>query len=840
MFTPPNPPQGNPPPLSYSPFPSSSRHHRLQRNIPSSLSNSFSYTPADSNLDLSVDSDNFSFAYPTRRPRPSNLSLFSTGTLDNAAEQGNRGISQVSPRAKPSPVGSKRSTATARPLNLITDPRNGRSANGRGEYQNGRPKSRMNETIGLDDEKEQDEERNWSMVDSMRLWRHDAIMQHLYETAAFWGDKILSWTADPNDAFWLAQTHFLTGHYLRAEKLLTEPLIPPPKGFLPPRDGSGAQDKGKRRSQGDDDVMNGLEYGEDEVLGRKLIDESLACRYLAAQCLVHQEKYVEALELVGESNPFRTLDHPTQGPDEPSQDGGIKLHSSLCLLRGLLHLRLSSFALAKESLMEALMLDVKNYDAYRELIEGGMMSEKEEWDFVTHLGYRKQLSEDDANFVKLMYMTKLKKDTHAREVAAAREALTTQFALGENCDVLVGLADELYAKYKWEECYAVTTKILSRIPGHPSALPLHLACMHHIHRLRSSLFMLAHELVEQDPQAATTWYAVGLWYFSGKRWAEARRYFSKANLIDSRFAPAWIAFAHSFAYEGEHDHAITAYSTSARLFQGSHLPLLFIGMEHLQLSASNLAEEYFLAAKAINDSDPLLLNELGVVHYNKEDYAAAASYFRKSLRASFDMQGVKSIWAVTYCNLGHAYRIMGEYDKSEHNYRQTIRLDPTNPTAYSSLALLYHLRGDIRLSIQIYHQALSLSPQDPLSTVLLEMALKEQMETLDPTTLPGLPGQLGGRDMDPFKVPKGNPSFGPVPVEMDPTTLGEAGGESVVLPPGSVPLPLPTSSAATSAASLPIARVPGDDGEDNSSVQGVEDGDGYEEGDGSTMDIEDD
>jgi anaphase-promoting complex subunit 6 len=49
--------------------------------------------------------------------------------------------------------------------------------------------------------------------------------------------------------------------------------------------------------------------------------------------------------------------------------------------------------------------------------------------------------------------------------------------------------------------------------------------MHHIHRLRSSLFMLAHDLVDQDPAAATTWYAVGLWYFSGKRWAEARRYF---------------------------------------------------------------------------------------------------------------------------------------------------------------------------------------------------------------------------------------------------------------------------------------------------------------------------
>lgn len=107
--------------------------------------------------------------------------------------------------------------------------------------------------------------------------------------------------------------------------------------------------------------------------------------------------------------------------------------------------------------------------------------------------------------------------------------------------------------------------------------------MLHIHRLRSSLFILAHELVEQDSGAAITWYAVGLWYFAGKRWPEARRYFrcvpvqyelivlkcfSKANLIDSRLAPAWIAFAHSFAYEGEHEQAITAYSTSARLFQG--------------------------------------------------------------------------------------------------------------------------------------------------------------------------------------------------------------------------------------------------------------------------------
>ncbi|KAK8854947.1 hypothetical protein IAR55_003686 [Kwoniella newhampshirensis] len=869
MFTPPNPASPNPPPIQFTPVPSTSRHHR---RLParSSLSNSFSFAPTalvdapPGDVSLENSEASFSFSHPARRAKPSNLTFLSSAALSHAAEQGNRGMGQVSPRVRPSPSGSGRTSSGSR--TFIPDMGEaGRRTNGHGidglattrvrsrlgeesparervRSRRTSPRKRVQGTVRNEEESEEDTEeegRTWSMVDSMRLWRHDAIMQHLYETAAFWGDKILSWTADPNDAFWLAQTHFLTGHYLRAERLLTDALPPPPRKPLPPRD----IDEGKGRSEDEDEVMNGhghsdhnsgaAGFGEgsngvsENAMGRRLVDESLACRYLAAQCLVHQEKYHEALELLGESNPFRETGIDP-GPDQPSQDEGIKLHSSICHLRALLHLRLSSFALAKESFMEALMLDVKNYEAFRELVEGGMMSEKEEWEFVQGLSYRKQLSEGDANFVKMMYMTKLKKETHVREVTEAREALTQRYGLGENCDVLVGLADELYGKYKWEECFVVTSKILARIPGHPTALPLHLACMHHIHRLRSSLFMLAHDLVEQDPQAATTWYAVGLWYFSGKRWAEARRYFSKANLIDSRFAPAWIAFAHSFAYEGEHDHAITAYSTSARLFQGSHLPLLFIGMEHLQLSASHLAEEYFRAAEVINASDPLLLNELGVVAYNKEDYEQAASYFRKALRASWDMQGVKSIWAVTYCNLGHAYRNIKNYDRAEHNYRQCMRLDPTNATAYASLGMIWQLRGDIREAIKVYHQALSLGSQDPMGTVLLEMGLREQMESLDPTTLPGLPGQLGDRGLDPFAVPKGNAIFGPLPVELDPATLEDAGGESIIHPPGAVVDIASTSTSFTT--SLAGAK------RDQTEVVY----DGEEVGEGSTMDIEDD
>ncbi|KAG8830746.1 anaphase promoting complex subunit cdc16, partial [Serendipita sp. 399] len=71
------------------------------------------------------------------------------------------------------------------------------------------------------DEDGEDDEVEWGLVDRIRLWRHDAMAQHLYETAIFWGDKVLN---DASDAFWLAQAHFHAGEYVRAERLLTRPF----------------------------------------------------------------------------------------------------------------------------------------------------------------------------------------------------------------------------------------------------------------------------------------------------------------------------------------------------------------------------------------------------------------------------------------------------------------------------------------------------------------------------------------------------------------------------------------------------------------------------------------
>jgi len=40
-------------------------------------------------------------------------------------------------------------------------------------------------------------------------------------------------------------------------------------------------------------------------------------------------------------------------------------------------------------------------------------------------------------------------------------------------------------------------------------------------------------------------------------------------------------------------------------------------------------------------------------------YPAAIEYLTRAIQMAREMQGVESVWAVTWCNLGHSYRMTG-------------------------------------------------------------------------------------------------------------------------------------------------------------------------------------
>ena len=251
----------------------------------------------------------------------------------------------------------------------------------------------------LSDESSSSTSVSWTLIDRMRTWRNDALNQHLYSTAIYWGSKAFTRTRDPHDGFWLAQSYFAAGMYSRAERVLVGSWeVKDLEGY----EIGGAErrrDKGKARQASEEEGMNlddaasslvshpnGEEQREDlrssttererecthqptAVLSQastlrikpfqppshssqrqetikdvpviRLAEISVACRYLAAQALIRQEKWAAAMELLGEVNPFKGLRSGKKGTrtgtststsNREAGDGGIKVGHSCSVL----------------------------------------------------------------------------------------------------------------------------------------------------------------------------------------------------------------------------------------------------------------------------------------------------------------------------------------------------------------------------------------------------------------------------------------------------------------------------------------------------------------------------
>ncbi|KAG2731906.1 hypothetical protein G9P44_005493 [Scheffersomyces stipitis] len=510
-------------------------------------------------------------------------------------------------------------------------------------------------------------------AEKLRLWRHDALMQHQYKTAEFIGDKVLALTDDPNDAFWLAQVYFNSGNYLRAKSLLTS---------------------------------------------KPEFEKSVSCRYLAAYCLIKLELWDEALDLVGESNPFRKDDKY----QVRSTDGGIKLEASICYLRGLIYANQNNFEKAKESYKEAILVDVKCYEAFTELISNNLMTPREEWDFITTLNYRD--ADDNDELIKLLYTSRLSKYLNVSKLYEAEHILTEEYDLGDNCDILLSKADYLYVQCNFDECLSICEQILRKDQYNFDIIPNYLSCLHELGG-KNKLFLKAHQLAENHPTNPMTWLAIGTYYLSISKIAEARKFFSKATLLNPNFGQSWIGFAHTFAAEGEHEQAISAYAFAARLFPGTHLPNLFLGMQHLQMNNLNLSEEYLAASYQICNSDPLLLNELGVINFHKNNFAKAEMFFQEALGAAKYLNSDSKTWISIHANLGHVYRRGNQPNKALQCFNQVLKISNKNDSNILAAIGLINLKlGNYFKAIDVLHDALAISPSDPVASDLLRRALE--------------------------------------------------------------------------------------------------------------------
>jgi anaphase-promoting complex subunit 6 len=458
----------------------------------------------------------------------------------------------------------------------------------------------------------------------------------------------------------------------------------------------------------------------------------------------------------------------------------IRFEAAMCYLRGVCYAKQNAFDRAKECYKDAVRIDVQCFEAFDQLMKNSLMSPREEWKFLESLNFDTIMtdnvssSQEASDFTKMLYTTRLSKYEHPEEFTVATETLSTHYNLATNPDILLSKAELLFTQCRFKEALALTSAILEKDRYNFNTFPIHLACLHELNE-KNALFLLAHDLADNHPEEPSAWLAIGVYYLTINRIAEARRFFSKASMMDPHFGPAWIGFAHTFAAEGEHDQAISAYSTAARLFQGTHLPQLFLGMQNLQLNNMPLAHEYLNTAYGLCKTDPLLLNELGVVLYHEEDLQNSIALFKLALTLAQEIGSDPRAWLSTRANLGHALRRTGQFAEALDAFNDVLRSGGKDAGVFCAKGLVLLEMGDIWQAVIALHEALAVSPQDPIATDLLGKALEvnEAVPLMGDSEEEELERRIGGRKAEAAKGktrrrPRGRLS------ELDVTGAGES------------------------------------------------------------------
>jgi len=536
------------------------------------------------------------------------------------------------------------------------------------------------------------------------------LQRHHYEAAVFWGDKLVSLTEGPEDVYWLAQAYLATGQYHRACLLISS-------------------------------------HG--------LTSNGSLC-YLSAYCHFQAKEYSEALTLLEDSawaDEGRGFTTPL-----PALDALTPLEASRQLLRARLYEATDNPGLATECYQSALAADPYCYDALRALTRHQLLSAKEEralvaglpGDQLLHTCYATQLSKcardhlpKELSFSEAELEQSTASNTTLPPSSGASGALrglhklpSALAPLDANLDILTARAEVLYYKCSFVACFRLTSQVLERDPYHTDCLPVHIGCLVELQQ-PNALFLLAHRLVELYPDAALSWYAVGTYYLLIRRHEHARRHLAKATSLDKMFGLAWIAYAHSFAVEKEHDQASAAYFKAFSLMKGCHLPSLYIGMEYSLTNNAKIAQKYIQRAVDMVPEDPFALHEYGLYHFSNQQYGEAEKYLRRAVDIVLRLYGssgsyynIPAKWATLYNNLGHTVRKQGRTEEALDCHYEALRLQPSHPPTLTAVALCLATAGRLQRAVDVLHDSLSLQRDQTVAVTMLT-TLMEHLALLD-------------------------------------------------------------------------------------------------------------
>ena len=340
--------------------------------------------------------------------------------------------------------------------------------------------------------------------------------QHMYESAVFLADKLVTMSGGhEDDVYTLAQAYFRAGLHHRA-------------------------------------IYTVVEAG--------LVERHSKFRFLVAKCHVVKENWEEALAVLG--------DGASAAEEPPPADAAEDYRAAMSLLRGNIYDAMDDRDQAVLAYRTALRHDCCCYEAFKHLTEHHLLTSADEQALISEIAF----GGDDA-WLELLYRAKVNRYDAARAAGppppspsdagtgsamvtddaaqprssiAHLDTLESSYNLSGNLDLLAHRAEVQYYSHDFRAALATCREILQRDPHHLSCLPVYLCTLHELGE-KNDLFYQAHQLVDEHPQAAVSWFAVGCYYHLTGNYDSSRRYFEKATHLDNWFAPAWLGYGNAFA-----------------------------------------------------------------------------------------------------------------------------------------------------------------------------------------------------------------------------------------------------------------------------------------------------
>ena len=326
--------------------------------------------------------------------------------------------------------------------------------------------------------------------------------------------------------------------------------------------------------------------------------------------------------------------------------------------------------------------------------------------------------------------------------------------------MLVRRAEHLFERHYPTDAYRLARQAYTVDPFDSRGLVIYIATMVEL-GLKTELFYLGHELANNYPKMAISWYAVGCYYFICKKLELARKYLQKSTKLNKRFAKAWIALGHVLAAQEESEHAISAFRSASRLLPGDHRPLILMAKELVRTNYLSLALHILTTALKLSPKNAIVLNEIGVIYLKQnklqmalENLAAAVASARASEKADegFIMRSpAHGCAGEVYSNYATALRRSGRFDEALTLYKLCLTSNPSDAGTHASIGFTLHLSQNFDEAITAYHKALALQPTFTFCSEMLSRAMEDLINSA-----PGPSANGGGPSESSFSMDQQN------------------------------------------------------------------------------------